>query len=74
MADVQKFIGVMNAISQQVGSDMQRHFYTALEKLIKPDMLAKVAAEGREGRVVRVQFKNDFDVFVRDVQSFLIVK
>ena len=43
-------------------SDMQRHFYTALEKLIKPDMLAKVAAEGREGRVVRVQFKNDSDM------------
>ena len=73
--DVQKFIGMVNAISQQLGSDdKQQRLHTAFEKLIKPDMLAKVAAEGREGRVVRVQFKNDFDVFVRDVQSFLIVK
>jgi len=73
--DVQKFIGLVNAISQQLGSDdKQRRLHAAFEKLIKPDMLARVAAEGREGRVVRVQFKNDFNVFVRDVQSLLIMK
>ena len=75
--DVQKFISVVNAISQQLqlGSDgKQRRLHSAFEKLIKPDMLAKVGAEGREGRIVRVQFKKDFDDFVRDVQSFLVMK
>ena len=73
--DVQKFIGLVNAISQQIGSDdKQRRLHAAFEQLIKPDMLANAAADGREGRIVRVQFKKDFDVFVRDVQSFLMMK
>lgn len=73
--DVQKFIVLVNSISQQLGSeDKQQRLHASFEKLIKPDMLARVAADGREGRIVRVQFKNDFNVFVRDVQSFLIMK
>ena len=73
--DVNKFIQLVNAISQQLGSDdKQRRLHAAFEKLIKPEMLAKVAAEGREGRIVRVQFKSDFNGFVRNVQSFLIMK
>lgn len=71
--DVQKFIVMVTAISQQLVGAKQSRLQSAFEKLIKPEMLAKVAAEGREGRVVRVQFKNDFDVFVRDVQSFLVI-
>lgn len=73
--DVQKFVGLVNAISQQLGpDDKQKRLHSAFEKLIKPDVLAKVAMDGREGRVVRVQFKKDFDVFVLDVQSFLVMK
>ncbi|KAL7538850.1 hypothetical protein ACHAXR_011286 [Thalassiosira sp. AJA248-18] len=73
--DVQQFIGLVNAISQQLGSEDKKHrLHTAFEQLIKPEMLAKVGAEGREGRIVRVQFKKDFDMFVRDVQSFLVMK
>jgi hypothetical protein len=73
--DVQKFIGLVNAISQQLGGDeKQRRLHIAFEKLIKPEMLSKVAAEGREGRFVRLQFKNAFDGFVRDVHSFLIMR
>ncbi|KAL9179867.1 hypothetical protein ACHAXT_007837 [Thalassiosira profunda] len=73
--DVQKFIALVNAISQQLGSDSkQQRLHAAFEKLIKPEVLAKVAAEGREGRIVRVTFKKDFEIFVRDVNSFLITK
>ena len=73
--DVQKFIGLVNSISQQLGSeDKQRRLHAAFEKLIQPELLAKVAIDGREGRIVRVQFKNDFNTFVRDIQSFLVVK
>lgn len=73
--DVQKFIGLVNLISQQLGSDdKQQRMHRAFERLIKPQILVKVAADGREGRMVRIQFKNNFDVFVRDVHSFLITK
>lgn len=73
--DVQKFIGLVHVISQQLGSEeKQRRLHTAFEELIKPDMLSKVAAEGREGRFVRLQFKNAFNVFVRDVHSFLVMR
>lgn len=73
--DFQKFIGLVNIISQQLGCDeKQRRLYAAFEELIKPDMLSNVAAEGREGRFVRLQFKNAFNVFVRDVHSFLIMR
>ena len=73
--DVQRFIGLVNIISQQLGSDdKQQRMHQAFERLIKPQVLAKVAADGREGRMVRIQFKNNFDAFVRDVHSFLIVK
>ncbi len=70
--DIQKFINLINAISQQFG-EKQKQLCCAFEKLIKPDILANVVKEGREGRVVRVQFKNDFDAFVRNVQSFLVI-
>ena len=72
--DVPGFVGIVHVVAQQLDSEEQRRrLHCAFEKLIKPDMLTKVAAEGREGRVVRVQFKNDFNVFVHDVQSFVVV-
>ena len=73
--DVQRFIGLVNTISQQFGSDdKQRRLHAAFEILIQPEILAKVGAEGKEGRFVRYQFKSDFNKFVRDVHSFLILK
>jgi hypothetical protein len=72
--DVHKFVALVNSIAQQLDADNQIRFHSALEKLIKPEVLARVAADGREGRMVRLQFKADFDIFVRDVHSFLIVK
>jgi hypothetical protein len=73
--DVQRFIRLVTSISQQLGcDDKQRRLLAAFEALIQPEMLAKVSAEGREGRFVRYQFKSDFNKFVRDIQSFLIMK
>jgi hypothetical protein len=73
--DVQRFIGLVNTISQQLGSDdKQRRLHAAFEILIQPEILNKVGAEGKEGRFVRYQFKSDFNKFVRDVHSFLIMK
>lgn len=73
--DFPQFIGLVNIISQQLGCDeKQRRLHAAFEELIKPDILSKVAAEGKEGRFVRLQFKNAFNVFVRDVHSFLVMR
>jgi hypothetical protein len=73
--DFQSFIGLVDSMKQQLGcADKQRRLQKAFETLIKPELLAKVSAEGREGRFVRYQFKSDFNNFVREVQSFLITK
>lgn len=73
--DFPRFIGLVHVISQQLGCDeKQRRLHAAFDDLIKPDMLSKVAAEGKEGRFVRLQFKNAFNVFVRDIHSFLVMR
>lgn len=73
--DIERFIGLVNTISEQLGSDdKQRRLHAAFETLIQPEMLAKAGADGKEGRFIRFQFKSDFNKFVHDVQSFLIVK
>ncbi|KAL3812173.1 hypothetical protein ACHAXA_011859 [Cyclostephanos tholiformis] len=73
--DFQGFVRLVDSMKQQLGcADKQRRLQQAFETLIKPEMLAKVSAEGREGRFVRYQFKSDFNTFVREVQSFLIMK
>lgn len=71
--DVHKFVELINAVSQQYGQK-QKRLHCAFEELIKPDILANVSKEGSEGRVVRVQFKNDFNSFVRNVQAFLVMR
>lgn len=74
-----RFGGMVNGISQRMlGADEERRrrLHDAFERLVRPGHALQYASvlDGREGRVVRIQFKKDFDVFVRDVQSFLIVK
>jgi uncharacterized protein YbbC (DUF1343 family) len=59
-------------ISQQSGS--QDRLNAAFEKLIKPELVSKTALNGREGRMIRMKFRTEFDAFVKDVQSFLITR
>ena len=63
---------LVNAISLQSGS--QDRLNSAFERLIKPSLVSKTALNGREGRMIRMKFKSEFDVFAKDTQSFLITR
>lgn len=72
--NVQQFVGLINEISEKFGCNGKKErLQTAFERLLKPDVLAKVVSIGYEGRKNRLAFKKEFDFFVRDVHSFLII-
>lgn len=73
--DLNRFAAVVQDLSNQVPDDQQRvRLQAAFQKLIKPEALAKVAEGGYEGRLNRVHFKKDFEEFVHEVHSFLVLR
>ena len=75
--DVKRFVHLVSIMTQKLdSSEKQQRFLAAFEKLLHPEMISKVTnnSGGYEGRMTRIQFMKDFDVFVRDVHSFLILK
>jgi len=73
--DVNKFASSVNEMSHQLGSvEKQERLKVAFQRLIQPDVIAKVASGGYEGRINRLKFKKAFEEFVREVHSFLVTK
>lgn len=73
--DVSRFAAVVQEISTHVETDAQRdRLNKAFGNLIQPDVLSAVNATGYEGRKTRIKFKNDFEIFVNDVHSFLVMR
>lgn len=73
--DVNRFAAVVQELSSKVNDEQQRvRLQSAFHKLIKPEAIAKVAEGGYEGRMNRVRFKNDFEEFVHEVHSFLVLR
>jgi len=73
--DVNKFVAVVNSLAQNLGSqEKQQRLQSAFQILMKPEVITKVAAGGYEGRMNRLRFKKDFEVFVRDVHSFIVIQ
>ena len=72
--DPQRFVEVVNGLTQQVPAEQQVRLQGAFEKLINMEVLKKVSSGGYEGRMNRVRFKKDFETFVKEVHSFLVVK
>lgn len=73
--DVNRFAATVQQIGLQIPDERQRNrLQAAFERLIQPEALAKVSAGGYEGRMNRVQFKKEFEVFVNEIHSFLVLK
>lgn len=73
--DVNRFATVVHEIAVHVANETQRdRLNKAFEKLIQLDVITAVNATGYEGRKNRIKFKNDFEVFVNDVHSFLVIR
>lgn len=72
--DMGRFANVVSVISSQFGSlEKAQRFQAAFQKLMKPEVISKVASGGYEGRMNRLKFKAAFDEFVKDIHSFLIL-
>ena len=72
--DPQRFVAVVNDLTKQVPVEQQVRLQGAFQKLLNVDVLEKVSSGGYEGRMNRVRFKKDFETFVNEVHSFLVVK
>jgi hypothetical protein len=72
--DMGRFANVVSVISSQFGSlEKAQRFQAAFQRLMKPEVVSKVASGGYEGRMNRLKFKAAFDEFVKDIHSFLVL-
>lgn len=72
--DMNRFVIVVNNLTQGVSAEHQPRLNAAFQKLMVTDVIAKVATGGHEGRMNRLRFKKDFEEFVKEVHSFLVIK
>jgi hypothetical protein len=73
--DVNRFAGVVHDLTAQAPDEGQRQrLQAAFQKLMQPDVLAKAASSGYEGRLNRARFKKGFEHFVNEVHSFLVLR
>jgi hypothetical protein len=75
--DVNRFVALVNALAEMLSTtEQQQRLHAAFGKLVNHDLISSVqhGLKGFEARKVRMQFKKDFEVFVKEVHSFLIMK
>mmetsp|Transcript_17121 Transcript_17121/g.25568 ORF Transcript_17121/g.25568 Transcript_17121/m.25568 type:complete len:1342 (-) Transcript_17121:106-4131(-) len=71
--DINKFATVVNTISQQLDLEKQQRLQTAFQRLMQPDVILKVSNGNYGGRNNRLRFKKDFEIFVKDIHSAVLV-
>lgn len=71
--DMGRFANVVNSISQNLDSSKKQKMESAFQRLMQPDVLAKVANGNYGGRLNKMRFKKDFEVFVKEVHSAVLV-
>jgi hypothetical protein len=73
--DLNRFAAVVQELASNILDQQHRaRLEAAFAKLLQPEAVAKVAAEGYEGRVNRVKFRGDFEDFVNEIHSFLVLQ
>jgi len=73
-ADFARMQGLVKKIASSVHLSQQQRLLTAFEKLLRPEVVVKATATGLEGRTNRTAFKELFTEFVKDIQSFLVMR
>lgn len=72
--DMNRFALVVNTLSQQIDDvKKQKKLHDAFQELMKVEVVSKVANGNCGGRHNRLKFKKDFEVFVKDVHSSILV-
>jgi hypothetical protein len=73
--NVNRFAAVVGDLTNQIPVAEQRvRLQSGFQSLLQPEVIHKVASGGLEGRKNRIRFKKDFENFVHDIHSFLILK
>lgn len=72
--DVNRFVAVVNVLAQQVPAEQQARLHLAFGKLVQQDVLSKVSSGGYDGRMNRIKFKKNFEMFVKEIHSFVVIK
>jgi len=71
--DLNKFAGVVNTITQHLDAQKQKIMQSAFQRLMQPDVMSKVANGNYGGRMNRMRFKRDFEIFVKDIHSAVLI-
>jgi hypothetical protein len=72
--DINRFVAVVNGLAQKLPSQHHARLLVAFENLVQPEVLSKVSSGGYNGRMNRIKFKKTFEMFVKDIHSFLVIK
>lgn len=72
--DVNRFVAVVNGLVQNIPVEQQARLHVAFENLVQPEVLSKVSSGGYNGRINRIKFKKNFELFVKDIHSFVVIK
>jgi len=71
--DMNRFANVVNKISQNLDELKQQRMQQAFQRLMQPEVLSKVANGNFGGRVNKMRFRKDFEVFVKDIHSAVLI-
>mmetsp|Transcript_23930 Transcript_23930/g.27311 ORF Transcript_23930/g.27311 Transcript_23930/m.27311 type:complete len:147 (-) Transcript_23930:245-685(-) len=71
--DLNNFGNVISSISQQLSLEKQQRLQTAFQRLLQTDVVSKVSSGNYGGRMNRMRFKKDFEIFVKDIHSAVLV-
>jgi len=71
--DVNRFVAVVSGLAKQLPTEQQPRLLKTFEILIQPEVLGKITTGGYEGRMNRLKFKKNFELFVKEIHSFLVL-
>ena len=71
--DMNRFVNVVNKISQNLDEEKQKRMQNAFQQLMQPEVLSKVANGNFGGRVNKMRFRRDFEIFVKDIHSAVLI-
>ena len=72
--EMDNFASIVSNISQQLDTaEKQEKLKDAFQKLMQAEVISKVSHGGSGGRMNRMRFKKDFEVFVKEIHSTVFV-
>ncbi|GFH56279.1 hypothetical protein CTEN210_12755 [Chaetoceros tenuissimus] len=71
--DMNRFAAVVNGIAQKLDAVKQQRMQDAFARLMQPDVIAKVSKGNYGGRLNKMRFRKDFEVFVKDIHSAVLI-